>query len=63
MEGFVVNFDLFGGLSMDQWLEEEEKKEQKKERYARVTNEELDKLERSRNEETTSVINLFTLLL
>ena len=25
MDWFVVNFDLFGGLSLDEWLEEDER--------------------------------------
>lgn len=58
MDLFVVHFDLFGGLSLDEWLEEDGKKNQirpsKKERFVRVSNEELNQLERSRNELTTS---------
>ena len=29
MDRFVVNFDLFGGLSLDEWLEEDEKEDEK----------------------------------
>ena len=30
MDRFVVNFDLFGGLSLDEWLEEDEKNQMTK---------------------------------
>ena len=30
MDQFVVNFDLFGGLSLDEWLEEDEKNQMTK---------------------------------
>ena len=52
----TVNFDLLGGLSFDEWLEEEEKENATatpNERYVAVSNEELDNLEKSRNELTT----------
>ena len=54
MDRFVVNFDFFGDLSLDKWLNEEDKTEEKKEKYARVTSEELDQLERSGNEAGTA---------
>ncbi len=45
MDWFVVNFDLFSGLSFDEWLEEVEKNQMtKKERFAPVSYEELNPL-------------------
>ena len=55
MGGFVVNFDLFGGLSLNEWLVEDEKNQMtKKERFVPMSHEELNQLELSRNEQTTS---------
>ena len=55
MDRFVVNFDLFGDLSLDEWLEEDEKNQMtKKERLVPMSHEELQQLELSRNEQTTS---------
>uniref|UniRef100_A0A668AW89 ZMYM2-like/QRICH1 C-terminal domain-containing protein n=1 Tax=Myripristis murdjan TaxID=586833 RepID=A0A668AW89_9TELE len=54
MDNFIINFDLFGGLTFDEWLKEEDRTEQKMERYKPVTNEELDQLEKSRNEASTA---------
>ena len=54
MGGFV-NFDLFGGLSLNEWLVEDEKNQMtKKERFVPMSHEELNQLELSRNEQTTS---------
>ena len=59
MDLFVVNFDLFGGLSLDEQLEEEEKNQmtkkiKDKKRFVPMSHEELNQLELSRNEQTTS---------
>ncbi len=55
MDWFVVNFDLFGGLSLDEWLEEDEKNQMtKEERFVPMSHEELNQLEMSRTEQSTS---------
>ncbi len=56
MSYFIVNFDLLGGLSLDQWLkemdgmEEEDKKER---RHAEINERKTEELEKSRNEAGT----------
>ena len=55
MVRFVVNFYLFGSLSLDEWLEEDEKNQvANRDRFVPMSNEELNQLELSRNEQTTS---------
>ena len=55
MDWFVFNFDLFGGLSLDEWLEEDEENQMtNKERFVPMSKEEFDHLELSRNKQTTS---------
>ena len=55
MDRFVVNFDLFGIFSLDEWLVEDEKNQMtKKERFVPMSHEELNQLEFSRNKQTTS---------
>lgn len=55
MDGFAVNFDLYGGLCFDEWLEEDEKNTKpKNERYVALSNEELNQLEKSGNEANMS---------
>ena len=52
MDWFVINF---GDLSLDEYLEEGEKNQTtKKERFVPMSHEELNQLELSRNEQTTS---------
>ena len=54
MDRFVVNFYLFGSLSLDECLEKDEKNQMtKKERFVPMSHEELSQLELSRNEQTT----------
>ena len=53
MDRFVADFDLFGGLSLDEWLEEDEKND-KEVKILPMSHEELNQLELSRNEQTTS---------
>ncbi len=56
MSDFVVNFDLLGGLSLDEWwkemnrMEEEEKEER---RHADINERDTEKLEKSRNKAGT----------
>ncbi len=55
MDGFVVNVDLFGGLSFNEWLEQDEKNHTtKKERFVPMSHEELNQLEMLRIEQSTS---------
>lgn len=56
MSDFVVNFDLLGGLSVDEWWEEmdrKEKKDQKQRRHAEINEGEIEDMEKSRNEIST----------
>ena len=42
---FTVNFDIFGGLTLDEWLDEDDKENAKPTRHCALSKEELDKLE------------------
>ena len=53
MSDIVVNFDLFGGLSVDEWSDKVDTEENRKKGHAEVNEEELLKLEKGRNESGT----------
>src|SRR4029434_1239944 len=56
MAEFVVNFDLLGGLTFDEWwetIDRMEEKELKKTRHAEKTEAEIEALAKARNEAGT----------
>ena len=55
MSDFIINFDLLGGLTLDEWLEQDEEEEPdvKTTRHISMGEKELDQLELSRNEAGT----------
>ncbi len=56
MSDFVANFDLLGGLSLDEWLKEMdrmEEKEKKERRHSEINERDIEYLEKSRNEVAT----------
>ena len=52
MSHFIINFDLLGGLTLDEWLEQDEEPDVKT-RHISIGEKELDELELSRNEAGT----------
>ena len=60
MSDFVVNFDMFGGLSVEEWAEADmlvpvtlPRKGKKEKRHGDIGEDELEALEKSRNEPGT----------
>ena len=55
MSDFVVDFDLFGGQNIDDWVDDQQNDQQDvvNPRHIAIDDNELDELERSRNETGT----------
>ena len=53
MSDFIVNFDILGGLTLDEWLEQDEEEPDVKTRHISIGEKELDALEVSHNEAGT----------